>query len=203
MNERASKDQLMRDLDAAKRGSDQRERALFGQHAREMKELEALNHQQQADQDAKHEAAKGEWAQQLQTEQQRTREWEKKFIDRPSRDEDILLIRDLQNEVAEKESLVRRAKEEMAYFKRELLNREEMYNKKFNSNPVVGVMQVVKGSGGGSSGSSVGSGPTGKGRPPKPRVQRSGSFNVPSRAPVAGGSVGLGGRSVISNQHSR
>lgn len=30
----------------------------------------------------------------------------------------------------------------MAFFKRELLNREENYNKKFNANPVVGVMQV-------------------------------------------------------------
>lgn len=35
-----------------------------------------------------------------------------------------------------------RAREEMAFFKRELLNREENYNKKFNANPVVGVMQV-------------------------------------------------------------
>ena len=37
-----------------------------------------------------------------------------------------------------------RAKEEVAFFKRELLNREENYNKKFNANPVVGVMQVLR-----------------------------------------------------------
>ena len=35
-------------------------------------------------------------------------------------------------------------KDEMMYFKRELLNREENYNSKFNSKPNVGVMQVLK-----------------------------------------------------------
>ena len=35
-------------------------------------------------------------------------------------------------------------KDEMMYFKRELLNREENYNSKFNSKPHVGVMQVLK-----------------------------------------------------------
>lgn len=44
--------------------------------------------------------------------------------------------------MVEKEGLVSRVNKEMAFFKRELLNREENYNKKFNANPVVGVMQV-------------------------------------------------------------
>ena len=41
-----------------------------------------------------------------------------------------------------KDELVARTKEEMLYFKREMLNREDNYNQKFNRNPVVGVMQV-------------------------------------------------------------
>lgn len=51
-------------------------------------------------------------------------------------------IRTLENEAIESRNAAIRAREEMAFFKRELLNREENYNKKFNANPVVGVMQV-------------------------------------------------------------
>lgn len=51
-------------------------------------------------------------------------------------------IRALENEAIESRNAAIRAREEMAFFKRELLNREENYNKKFNANPVVGVMQV-------------------------------------------------------------
>ena len=50
----------------------------------------------------------------------------------------------LENEVAEKEELVVKTREEMMYFKREMLNREENFNQKFGRSPVVGVMQVVK-----------------------------------------------------------
>ncbi|CAM9751856.1 unnamed protein product, partial [Laminaria digitata] len=75
----------------------------------------------------------------LQQEQKRL---EHRYDNRPSREEDISRIRRLENDAIERESLVARAREEMAFFKRELLNREENYNKKFNANPVVGVMQV-------------------------------------------------------------
>lgn len=52
-------------------------------------------------------------------------------------------IHRLEADAIDRENMVARAKEEMAFFKRELLNREENYNKKFNANPVVGVMQVL------------------------------------------------------------
>ena len=67
---------------------------------------------------------------------------ENRYDDRPSREEDLSRIRRLENDAIEREHLVARTREEMAFFKRELLNREENYNKKFNANPVVGVMQV-------------------------------------------------------------
>ena len=54
-----------------------------------------------------------------------------------------------------------KAREEMIYFKRELLNREENFNKRFGASPNVGVMQVVKpqqGQVGGGVGSKVGMG---------------------------------------------
>ena len=46
--------------------------------------------------------------------------------------------------MVEKDDLVARTREEMIYFKRELLNREENFNSKFNRQPNVGVMQVIK-----------------------------------------------------------
>lgn len=65
-----------------------------------------------------------------------------RYENRPSREEDVHRIRKLEADAIESRSVAVRAREEMAFFKRELLNREENYNKKFNVNPVVGVMQV-------------------------------------------------------------
>ena len=44
----------------------------------------------------------------------------------------------------EKDKLVAQTKEEMAYFKRELLNREENFNKVFSRQPNVGVMNTLR-----------------------------------------------------------
>jgi hypothetical protein len=63
---------------------------------------------------------------------------------RESRQEDLDMIQRLQEEMVEKDRLVAQTREEMLYFKREMLNREESYNKKFNAAPNVGVMQVIK-----------------------------------------------------------
>ena len=44
----------------------------------------------------------------------------------------------------DKDHLVKKTKDEMMYFKREMLNREENYNQKFGVTPNIGVMQVIK-----------------------------------------------------------
>ncbi len=62
---------------------------------------------------------------------------------RESRPEDLARIAQLEQEAVEKDELVIKTREEMAYFKRELLNREESYNQKFNAKPNVGVMNVL------------------------------------------------------------
>lgn len=67
-----------------------------------------------------------------------------KYQNRESRPEDILRIKSLEEEIIEKTDLVNKIKEEMNYFKREMLNREDNYNQKFNRQPNVGVMQVIK-----------------------------------------------------------
>lgn len=71
-------------------------------------------------------------------------EWEDRYARRESRPEDVTRIADLERLVTEKDALVRQTLDEMAYFKRELLNREEMYNKTFARTPNVGVMNVLK-----------------------------------------------------------
>lgn len=42
---------------------------------------------------------------------------------------------------------MRKTQEEMKYFKLELMNREENFNKTFNRKPTIGVMSVVKSKG--------------------------------------------------------
>ncbi|KAL3661621.1 hypothetical protein V7S43_013380 [Phytophthora oleae] len=71
-------------------------------------------------------------------------EWQDKYARRESRPEDIARIVELERLVMEKDALTRRTLDEMAYFKRELLNREEMYNKTFSRTPNVGMLQVLK-----------------------------------------------------------
>ena len=45
---------------------------------------------------------------------------------------DLERIRQLEEEMVDKDKLVKKTMEEMVYFKRELLNREENFNKRFN-----------------------------------------------------------------------
>jgi hypothetical protein len=69
---------------------------------------------------------------------------ETRYKNRESRPEDLARIAQLEREMVEKDELVAKTKEEMIYFKRELLNREENFNQKFGRSPNVGVMQVIK-----------------------------------------------------------
>lgn len=69
---------------------------------------------------------------------------ETRWRNRESRPDDVDRIQQLEREMVEKDELVERTREEMLYFKREMLNREESYNQKFNRQPNVGVMNVLK-----------------------------------------------------------
>lgn len=71
-------------------------------------------------------------------------EWKVKYANRESRPEDLERIASLEESVRHKNLLIRKTLDEMAYFKREMLNREEMYNKTFARNPNVGLLQVLK-----------------------------------------------------------
>jgi len=69
---------------------------------------------------------------------------EERYKNRESRPDDLARIARLEQEMVEKDELVARTRDEMMYFKREMLNREESYNVKFNAKPNVGIMQVLK-----------------------------------------------------------
>ncbi len=66
------------------------------------------------------------------------------FEDRPSRPEDLEMIKLLQAEIGKREDEINRMKEQMKFFKLELINRENNYNKMFNANPNVGIMNPIE-----------------------------------------------------------
>jgi hypothetical protein len=71
-------------------------------------------------------------------------EVEERYRSRESRPEDISRIAELEHVLRENDALIRQQAEEMKFFKLELINREENFNKMFSRSPNVGVMQVIK-----------------------------------------------------------
>jgi len=82
--------------------------------------------------------------------EERYRELEGKYLElqdmydnRPSKEEDLALIKHLQEEVTEKDAALKKAFEDMKFYKLELINREENYNKLFGAKPTVGVFNPL------------------------------------------------------------
>lgn len=91
-----------------------------------------------------HAEVRGKYEDKMREATKAYRALEEKYKNRESRPEDVARISQLEKEMIEKDELVAKTREEMLYFKREMLNREENYNQKFNRSPNVGVMQVLK-----------------------------------------------------------
>ena len=64
---------------------------------------------------------------------------------RPARPEDLELIQSLQEEVLTKEAAIKKAAEDMRFYKLELINREQSYNAMFGAQPNVGLMNPIQG----------------------------------------------------------
>lgn len=62
------------------------------------------------------------------------------FDDRPSREEDLRMIQKLQALLEQREDQLKKAWHELKFFKLELVNRQNNYNKMFNANPNIGVL---------------------------------------------------------------
>ena len=82
---------------------------------------------------------------------QKYRDLNEKFVEitsfyenRPSRPEDTELIQKLQDEILAKEQDLKKAAEDMKFYKLELINREHTFNNMFGNNPNVGLMNPMQ-----------------------------------------------------------
>ena len=66
------------------------------------------------------------------------------FEGRPSRPEDTQLIKKLQEEILQREGDLKKAAEDMKFYKLELINRESTFNNMFGNNPSVGLMNPMQ-----------------------------------------------------------
>ncbi|XP_030644009.1 protein FAM184A [Chanos chanos] len=68
---------------------------------------------------------------------------EEKFRNRESRPEDLQMIAELKEMVAERESLVKKLVDDKKFYQLELVNRDSGFNKVFNTSPNVGVINPL------------------------------------------------------------
>lgn len=69
---------------------------------------------------------------------------EEKFLKRPSREEDVAKLNDLTQKLFQTELECRRLSEERKHYRLELVNREENFNKVFNTSPNVGYINPIE-----------------------------------------------------------
>ena len=92
----------------------------------------------------------GEFSQATELMDQKYRQLNDRFLqlqelyeNRPSRPEDLEMIRQLQEEIIQKDNALKKAAEDMKFYKLELINREDNFNKMFGTNPNVGVINPL------------------------------------------------------------
>ncbi|XP_075059094.1 protein FAM184A isoform X3 [Mixophyes fleayi] len=76
-------------------------------------------------------------------QQIRLTEMEEKYQNRESRPEDLQVISDLKDMVAERDQLIKKLIEDKKFYQLELVNRETNFNKVFNASPNVGVINPL------------------------------------------------------------
>lgn len=128
---------LEADIETQRTLAEERERKLRSTHA---SECETLRRQHEYDVESLRRDLQGKYDELNSEFMALQHRWET----RESRPEDVARIEELTQQMKDMKRLVKKTQEEMIYFKRELLNREENFNKRFNANPNVGVMQVIK-----------------------------------------------------------
>ncbi|XP_040206255.1 protein FAM184A isoform X2 [Rana temporaria] len=76
-------------------------------------------------------------------QQIRLTEMEEKYQNRESRPEDLQIISELKDMVAERDQLIKKLIEDKKFYQLELVNRETNFNKVFNASPNVGVINPL------------------------------------------------------------
>ena len=69
-----------------------------------------------------------------------------RFLNRESRPEDLELIQALRLNLNERDEILRRIQDEKKFFQMELLNRENNFNKMFNTSPNIGIINPLNAS---------------------------------------------------------
>ncbi|KAI8617036.1 hypothetical protein BC830DRAFT_144910 [Chytriomyces sp. MP71] len=80
---------------------------------------------------------------QIAQQTQQLRDAEIKYINREPREVDVTRIAELEEDIRRRKRKAHALMEELEYCKLELSNREANFNKIFNKNPLVGVMQPI------------------------------------------------------------
>ncbi|XP_016009238.2 protein FAM184A isoform X11 [Rousettus aegyptiacus] len=76
-------------------------------------------------------------------QQMRLEEMEEKYLMRESKPEDIQMITELKAMLTERDQVIKKLIEDNKFYQLELVNRETNFNKVFNSNPTVGVINPL------------------------------------------------------------
>ncbi|KAM9006018.1 protein FAM184A isoform X6 [Sarcophilus harrisii] len=76
-------------------------------------------------------------------QQIRLEDMEEKYIKRESRTEDLQMIADLKTLLAERDQVIKKLIDDNKFYQLELVNRETNFNKMFNANPTVGVINPL------------------------------------------------------------
>uniref|UniRef100_A0A671NTA6 Protein FAM184A-like n=1 Tax=Sinocyclocheilus anshuiensis TaxID=1608454 RepID=A0A671NTA6_9TELE len=119
------------------------EQDLFKKHEREMAELNALHHREAQNMLSDFNKAQELLKDKISALQILLEGTEDKFRNRESRPEDLQTIAELKDMVAEREALVKKLVDDKKFYQLELVNRETNFNKIFNTNPNVGVINPL------------------------------------------------------------
>lgn len=61
------------------------------------------------------------------------------YEQRPSRPEDLDMIKDLNEQIVQKDAFIKKQEDDMKFYKLELINREQSYNQMFGTTPSLGM----------------------------------------------------------------
>jgi len=59
------------------------------------------------------------------------------YESRPSRPEDLEMLRDLNEQIVQKDAFIKKQEDDMKFYKLELINREQNYNQMFGTTPMM------------------------------------------------------------------
>lgn len=122
---------------------DREKRHLKEQHKRGVEQLLEKHIKETAALKEQFDRARHLQEMQMEMQQQRIIELQNLYNSRPSREEDLQLIAHLETDVQAKSAHIKKLLDDMQFYKLELVNREQNYNKVFGAAPTVGIMNPI------------------------------------------------------------